>query len=127
MQEELKERLIRHLRFLESELGDYRGFRGLTWEVYNTDRKARRDVERWVENVLNSTIDIARLVLRAEEKAVPGTYREMVSLLGLVQGFKQELLAELSRWVSLRNILGHEYLDVKWNSIKRFIAEAEPQ
>jgi uncharacterized protein YutE (UPF0331/DUF86 family) len=59
-------------------------------------------------------------------KAIPGTYREMVSLLGLAPGFKQEQLAELSRWVSLRNVLSHEYLDVKWNSIKKFIAEAEP-
>ena len=126
MQEELKGRMIRHFRFLENELEDYDGFRALTWAAYNTDRKARRDVERWVENILNSTIDIARLVIRAEEKAVPGTCREMVSLLGLVPGFKQEQLTELSQWVSLRNVLSHEYLDVKWNSIKRFIAEAEP-
>ena len=26
----------------------------------------------------------------------------------------------------LRNILAHEYLDVRWNSIERFISQSEP-
>ena len=31
-----------------------------------------------------------------------------------------------SEWVRFRNIIAHEYLDIRWASIKRFIDEAEP-
>lgn len=56
MREELRERLIRHIRFLEEEIKDYALFRSLNWERYNTDRSKRRDVERWIENIVNSSI-----------------------------------------------------------------------
>jgi uncharacterized protein YutE (UPF0331/DUF86 family) len=126
MQEELTERLVRHLGFLEEELKDFDAFRKLSWEEYHADRDKRRNIERWIENLVNSTVDIARIVLCAEGKQVPGTYREMVSSLGFVTGFDPRPMTELSRWTSLRNILSHEYLDVKWASIKRFVAEGEP-
>ena len=125
MREELKGRLIRRIRFLEQEIKDYALFRSLNWERYNTDRSKRRDVERWIENVVNSSIDISKLILDAEDIRLPETYREMVSFLALVEGFDKEQLEKISRWVSLRNIMAHEYLDIRWASIKRFIQETE--
>ena len=126
MREELKGRLIRHIKFLEEEIKDYALFRSLNWERYNTDRSKRRDVERWIENVVNSSIDISKLILDAEDIRLPETYREMVSFLALVEGFDKEQLEKISQWVSLRNIIAHEYLDIRWASIKRFIRETEP-
>ena len=32
----------------------------------------------------------------------------------------------LSRWVKFRNIISHEYLDIRWVTIKKFIGETEP-
>ena len=32
----------------------------------------------------------------------------------------------LSEWVRFINIIAHEYLDIRWASIKKFIQEAEP-
>ncbi|MCL4537902.1 MAG: DUF86 domain-containing protein [Nitrospirae bacterium] len=32
----------------------------------------------------------------------------------------------VERWVRLRNIISHEYLDIRWASIKRFISESRP-
>jgi len=125
MREELKERLIRHLRFLEEELSDYPLFESLSWEEYSTNRSKRREVERWVENLVNSSIDIAKLILSLEEIEVPQTYRAIVSLLGSVEGFDKRNAEELARYVRLRNVIAHEYLDVKWNSIRRFILQSE--
>ena len=48
-----------------------------------------------------------------------------MSFLALVEGFEKESLEKISRWVSLRNIMAHEYLDIRWASIKRFIQETE--
>ena len=126
MREELKERLIRQSTFLEEEIKDYALFRSLDRKRYNMDRSRRRDVERWIENIVNSSIDLSKLILDAEDIRLPETYREMVSFLALVEGFDKEHLEKISRWVSLRNIMAHEYLDVRWASIKRFIQETEP-
>lgn len=63
MEKELKFRLIKHLTFLKNELQDYEAFSSLSWKEYNTERSKRRDVERWFENIINSSIDIAKLIL----------------------------------------------------------------
>ncbi len=60
----------------------------LSKEEYFKERSKRRDIERWIENIINSSIDI-------------------------------------SKWVRFRNIIAHEYLDIRWNSIKKFIQETE--
>lgn len=126
MREAVKERLIKHIRFLEEELRDYEVFKDLSWEQYNSDRNIRRNVERWIENIVNSSIDISKLILTLEGKRLGETYREMVSLLSLVEGFDKADIERIAGWVALRNIIAHEYLDLRWNSIKRFIDESEP-
>ncbi len=41
-------------------------------------------------------------------------------------GFDQIINECISNFVRLRNILTHEYLDIKWKSIQNFLLEAEP-
>jgi uncharacterized protein YutE (UPF0331/DUF86 family) len=126
MKEEIKERLIKYLQFLEDEVQDYSVFKALGWEVYRVNRSKRRDVERWVENLVNSSIDISKLILTAEEVPLPETYREIVLFLSLIEGFDKKGMERLSGWVRLRNIIAHQYLDLRWRSIKRFIDESQP-
>ncbi|MEW6457073.1 MAG: hypothetical protein AB1410_10225 [Acidobacteriota bacterium] len=61
MREEVKERLIKHLNFIEEEINDYSHFGNITWEIYRTDRNQRRNVEKWIENLVNSSIDISKI------------------------------------------------------------------
>ncbi len=70
--------------------------------------------------------DMAKIILSSEEISLSDTYREVVLSLSLVKGFDSEEAGELSKWVRFRNIISHEYLDIRWTSIKRFIAETEP-
>ena len=126
MEREIKLRLIKHATFLESELEDFPGFRSLLWEDYHKDRSKRRDVERWIENIINSSIDISKIILVSEKIPPPDTYKELVASISLVSGFDKERMGALSEWVRFRNIIAHEYLDIRWVSIKRFIEEAEP-
>lgn len=125
MRREIKTRLIRHITFLEAELDDFPGFRSLSWEEYNKHRDKRRNVERWIENIVNSSIDISKIVLSSENIAIPDTYRGIVTSLSLVSGFDKENIQRIAEWVRLRNIISHEYLDIRWGSINRFIQEAE--
>jgi uncharacterized protein YutE (UPF0331/DUF86 family) len=126
LEREIKLRLIKHATFLESELQDFPGFRSLLWEDYHKDRSKRRDVERWIENIINSSIDISKIILVSEKIPTPDTYKELVASISLVPGFDKERMGELSEWVRFRNIIAHEYLDIRWASLKKFIDEAEP-
>ncbi len=125
MEREDKLRLINHITFLENELEDFENFKPLSWEAYNKNRDARRNVERWIENIINSTVDIAKIILIAEGLTRPETYKEMVNSLALVSIFDKENITRIAEWVKLRNIIVHEYLDVRWAAIKRFIQETE--
>jgi uncharacterized protein YutE (UPF0331/DUF86 family) len=126
LKKEVKYRLIKHISFLKNELKDYEIFIPLTWEEYNQERSKRRNVERWVENIINSSIDIARIILTSEGLSLPDTYKEVVNSLSAVRNFDNVSMDKLSGWVKLRNIISHEYLDIRWASIKEFISESKP-
>ncbi|MCX5866781.1 MAG: DUF86 domain-containing protein [Proteobacteria bacterium] len=126
MEKEFNVRLIRHISFLEKEIEDYEVFRSIIWEEYNSDRHKRRNLERWIENIVNSSLDISKIILAAEGKTLPDTYREILVSLSLIPGFVKEEMENLSNWVKLRNIISHEYLDVRWASISKFIAGSRP-
>ena len=119
-------RLTKHITFFEAELKDYEKFESLSWNEYNQERSKRRDVERWIENIVNSSIDIAKIILSVEGITLADTYKETVVLLSLVPGFDKNEVESLSDWVKLRNIISHEYLDIRWSSIKKFISETKP-
>jgi uncharacterized protein YutE (UPF0331/DUF86 family) len=125
LKKEIRFRLIKHLTFLENELKDYEIFETLSWKEYNDDRGKRRNVERWIENIINSSIDIAKLILTSEGRSLPDTYKDVVKNLSLISAFSEEGMKKLSRWVNLRNIISHEYLDIRWASIQKFISESK--
>lgn len=104
---------------------DWNIYKKINWEIYSKDRRKRREIERWIENIINSSIDISKLILEMENITIPETYREIVFSVSLVREFGKKNTEKISRWVKLRNILAHEYLDIKWNSIKKFLGEGE--
>jgi uncharacterized protein YutE (UPF0331/DUF86 family) len=123
---EHRERLIRYVDFMESEISDYPKFSKIDRKQYLDDRDLRRNLERWIENLVNCSIDIAKVILVTEERGIPQTYKEILRELGATKYFDEEFGETISQWVSLRNILAHEYLDFRWNSIKKFVESAEP-
>ncbi len=126
MKKEFLQRLLNHLSFLEEELKDYPKFKELKYQDYKEDRDKRRSVERWVENIINSSVDISKLILTLEGIRLPDNYKEVVKLISIVKDLDTMDAEALSAWVKFRNIVAHEYLDVRWDSIKRFIQETEP-
>lgn len=126
MRKEERERLIRLLDYLGSEVDDYPTFSNLNWEIYQKDKEKRRNVERWIENIVMSSIDIAKILLASENRPIPESYKEILYNIGLIGDFDEEFGKKLSRWATLRNIVVHTYLDIRWRSIKQFIMESEP-
>lgn len=126
MSEDDKERLIKILDFLETEINDYTHFAGLNKKRYLTDSDFRRNVERFIENIVNASIDIAKILLASEKIKVPQTYKETLTNLSLLAGFSSATAEKLSSYARLRNILAHEYLDLRFIKIKDFIETSEP-
>ena len=126
MRKEDRERLIKLLDYLESEVDDYPMFSNLTWEIYQKDKVTRRNVERWIESIVMSSIDIAKILLASEDKPIPDSYKEILYHMGLIGDFNEEFGKKLSKWAGLRNIVVHEYLDIRWKNIRGFIKESEP-
>ncbi|MBI5417686.1 DUF86 domain-containing protein [Candidatus Poribacteria bacterium] len=126
MKEELKQRLLKHIDFMEVELRDYPKFEHLTWDNYSTDIDRRRNVERWIENIINSSIDISKVILTLENISLPDNYKDIVLLISTIKELNIDKAEIISRWVKIRNIISHEYLDIRWSSIKKFISETEP-
>jgi len=121
-----RERLIRYIDFMEQELSYLPGFSKVNWRIYNEDRDMRRNLERWIENIVNCSIDIAKVILASKERRIPATYKETLKELGSIPPFDEAFGESISQWTSLRNILAHEYLDMRWTSIKKFLKTAEP-
>ena len=85
-----RERLIRYVDFMESELSDFSKFSKIDWKTYSEDKDLRRNLERWIENLVNCSIDTAKVILVAEDKRIPSTYKEILKDLGATQYFDEE-------------------------------------
>lgn len=64
-------RLLERINFLKSEYQEIESFSGLKYEEYPEDKNKRRNIERWAENIINCTIDIAKIILASEKKKCP--------------------------------------------------------
>lgn len=116
--------LVEHLTFLENEMADMEKFKKLSWQEYNENRDSRRNIERWVENVVMSLLDIGKAVLASEKRDVPQSYKE--ALKQFAAGVLTEETAEqLGKLAELRNLIAHEYLDMRWQQIQEFLKTAD--
>jgi len=96
----------------------------MTQREYADNRDRRRSLERLAENVANSIVDIAKIVIEGSELPVPNTYRDIVLSMATLGVIDEPLAQKLGSMVRLRNIVAHEYLDIRWASLHRFIDEA---
>ncbi|MCR4440311.1 MAG: DUF86 domain-containing protein [bacterium] len=121
---EERARVLQYLRFLENEFSEIELIKGFTWKDYVQDSFKRKVVERWVENLVMSALDIAKIILAADKGQIPQTYKDTLKVFGTLF-IDHSFGEEFSTVASLRNILVHEYLDVKWRRIEKFIEQAE--
>ncbi len=121
-----RQRLTNCVDFLESEVKYYPDFINLTRETYESVIVTRRNVERWIENIVNASIDTAKIILASEKKSIPQTYRDIFQELVFIEGFPKTTAVNIGKFAKLRNILAHEYLDIRFRHIKEFLDESGP-
>jgi uncharacterized protein YutE (UPF0331/DUF86 family)/predicted nucleotidyltransferase len=116
-----RSRLERILDFIEEELQDQPRLSAITQGHYRQDRDARRSLDRWVETLISAAIDTAKIVLASQHRPVPQTYGQILADLEVLPGFSP-LAGRLSPLAALRNLMAHEYLDVRFSRVRRFAA-----
>lgn len=117
--------LLKRIDFLQNEIAEFSYFKKLDFKVYESDRKERRNVERWIENIVNASIDIAKILLASKKEKIPERYKDALKMLSGIEGFNEESAVKMAEFAELRNILTHEYLDMRFEKIKKFVQEAE--
>ena len=121
-----KEQLENLIDFLEEELKSFEEFRGLNQSLYEADRGKKRNVEHWVEGIVLCSIDLAEIVLASEKIRLPEKYKEILKSLSFLKDFDKNTAEKLGRLAGLRNMITHEYLDIRWQQIDGFIKTSQP-
>jgi len=116
-----RSKLIPHIEYLEKELSFLELYKKETdWKVYQSQRSKRLEVERWIECLINATLDISKMLLTIREEEIPETSREVLFRIGSYIYNKEEEAENFSELTKIRNTLAHRYLDIRWQDIKRF-------
>ncbi|NWF93995.1 MAG: DUF86 domain-containing protein [Syntrophaceae bacterium] len=121
---EERARVLEYLRFLENEFSEIQQIKQFSWQDYIQDSFKRKVIERWVENLVMSALDIAKVILASEKREIPQTYKDTLKIFGTLY-IDSSFGEKFSEFASMRNILVHEYLDIKWRRIRNFIDQAE--
>jgi uncharacterized protein YutE (UPF0331/DUF86 family)/predicted nucleotidyltransferase len=123
--EEDKIRLIQTVDFIERELNEISKFQAITFQEYEEDKDKQRNIERWVERIVNASIDIAKIILASEKSPMPETYSDILGDFGEFIKLGEENIKQLKEFAKIRNILAHEYLDFRFERINKFIKNAK--
>ncbi|MGQ9780014.1 MAG: type VII toxin-antitoxin system HepT family RNase toxin [Bacillota bacterium] len=123
MERTAREAIIRRLEFVRTELTDLEAFTGLEYSRYLSDRVIRRNIERMIENIINALTDIGKIILAQTDVEMPESYRGIFEKLGALGWLDAGLATRLAEATRLRNILAHQYLDIKWKHIEAFLAQ----
>ncbi|MEW5693644.1 MAG: HepT-like ribonuclease domain-containing protein [Candidatus Hydrogenedentota bacterium] len=118
--------LQKSISFVEEQMTLYPYFNNLTLKEYTANIHKRNDVERWVENIVNAVIDMSKIILASRHKIIPDTYREVIVRALVILKLSENYISKFEKWIKLRNILAHEYLDIRWGRIEDFIKTSEP-
>ena len=107
--EVVTERLIK----LDETLKVLRKYQGIDWERYESDIELQWVVERGFILAAEIVFDIGAHILASKFSIYPDEYEEIIKKLGAQGIISQELTNGLEGFAEFRNILVHEYINVR--------------
>jgi uncharacterized protein YutE (UPF0331/DUF86 family) len=117
-----KAKLIPHLLYLEKEFEFLPSYaHTIDWRVYQNERSKRLEVERWVECIINATLDVSKMLLATKRETLPETSRDILFQIGSLVFAGENEAIRFSELARMRNTLAHRYLDIRWQDIERFL------
>jgi len=101
--------LERILGDIEANVRDLRNAQDITWEVYRTDKRARRFVERTLHIIIEAYIYIAQRIISDEGLREPASDRDTFAVLAENGILCREDLEKFENIAAFRNLLVHYY------------------
>ena len=101
--------LERILADIKSNIMELKNAKDITWEVYRTDIRERRFVERTLHITIEGCIDAAQHIISDEKMREPTSYRDTFMVLTEKKILKPDDLSRFENIASFRNLLVHYY------------------
>jgi len=99
----------RILSDIKSNTEDLKNASDINWEVYQTDKRSRRFVERTLHILTEACIDAAQHIISDEKLREPSSYRDAFTVLAENNILKSNDLPTFHNMASFRNLLVHYY------------------
>ncbi|CAN2043157.1 DUF86 domain-containing protein [Candidatus Magnetomoraceae bacterium gMMP-1] len=94
---------------IKANLKDLRDATDINWQVYKTDKRARRFVERTLHILIEACIDIAQHIISDEKLREPVSYRDIFTVLAENNILQVDDLKKFENMASFRNLIVHYY------------------
>ena len=104
--------LERILADIKTNVKELRGAIDVTWDLYRTDVRVRRFVERTLHIIIEGCIDAAQHIISDEGMREPTSYRDTFVVLAENKILLTEDLVRFENIASFRNVLVHYYSKV---------------
>lgn len=101
--------LERILANIKSNVKELRDAKDISWDIYRTDVRARRFVERTLHITIEGCIDAAQHIISDEQMREPISYRDTFTVLTEKKILLPEDLPRFENIASFRNLLVHYY------------------
>ena len=114
----------RKLAAMSRNLGDLAPVEGLSLAEYVTDRLRRKAVERLLQEVVDTAVDVNLHLLRTLQVQLPGDYYTSFLEVGRQNIIAADLAKTLAPAAGLRNRLVHEYDEIDDSLVLRAVGDA---
>lgn len=104
--------LLRKISELERYRDQVREFSSITISDYKADWKTQRIVERTLQMMIETCVDIAGHIISDRGMRTPSSYADTFRVLAENSVADLELLAAMERMAKFRNVVVHQYEDV---------------
>jgi len=94
---------------IKSNVNELRQATDITWEIYRTDMRSRRFVERTLHILIEACIDVAQHIISDERLREPVSYRDTFAVLAENGIIKADYLNQMENMSSFRNLIVHYY------------------
>ena len=101
--------VLRKLSELEEYLGQIREYTNTTVEQYSSDWKIQRIIERTLQIMIETCVDVAGHIISDREYRIPKSYADTFGVLYEEKVIGKELFDTMEKIAKFRNIVIHNY------------------
>ena len=118
-----RQKLSARLSALENYLAELHSFRERSREEFVREPALHHLAERFLHLACECVLDIAHHLVSDGGYRQPGSYRDTIEVLSEEGVLDSELTERLKRWMGLRNILVHLYMEIDHGRVYDAIQE----